>query len=55
MFEDRTLRTQIVARSAIERYLARAAAQVPYVKGATIATSSVATWAAATNGSPLPD
>lgn len=36
VLEDRTLRTQIVTRSAIDRYLARAANQVPYASGARI-------------------
>ena len=36
VFEDRTLRTQIVTRSAIERYIGRAASQVPYGTGEKI-------------------
>jgi hypothetical protein len=36
MLEDRTMRTQIVGRAAIDRYLARAAAQVPYGFGARV-------------------
>ena len=36
MLEDRTLRIQIVTRSAIERYLSRAATHVPYATGARI-------------------
>lgn len=36
VFEDRTWRTQIVTRSAIERYMGRAITQMPYAKGSRI-------------------
>ena len=36
MLEDRTMRTQIVGRAAIDRYLARAAALLPYGSGARV-------------------
>ena len=36
MLEDRTMRTQIVGREAIDRYLARAAAQLPYGSGTRV-------------------
>jgi hypothetical protein len=36
MLEDRTMRTQITGRAAIDRYLTRAAPQVPYGSGARV-------------------